>query len=302
MGFIHKTIILEFLQYYVQFVLRDQNVHHEDVFYYWRKGIVVKKSNSESMEEIVLVRFFDGKDKTNDQGVRIKENAHIDLYILNAQGKSHLVEEIRTKLQEINKDWSVIEKVTIDGVNFIALDEILEKEEKNQYLWYDDQGKKYELHQFKKYLTKPLPMKKVFISYSKTDKHYRDEIEKHLSVQRRNGNISIWTDREILPGEKWDGKIRQELKEADIILFLVSSDFLATDYIWDVELGAALERDKDPNDLVSVVPIILRKCDWTDSPLGKFNSPGKGIDISTASDKDEAIFGIVEELKKLIKG
>ena len=76
---------------------------------------------------------------------------------------------------------------------------------------------------------------------------------------------------------------------------------MATDYIWDVELATALERDTDPNDKVIVVPIVLRKCDWEDSPLGKFNSPVKGADISTQPDKDDAIYEIVKELKELIK-
>ena len=300
-GFIHKSVVLEFFQEYGQHVLKEKNLHHEDIFYFWRKGIVIKKQNENGYEEVVMVRFFDGKDEETDDGQHIKIPAHIDIFALNAHTKSKLAEEVRTKLQEINKGWSVTEKVTLDGNTFISLDEILEREDKKQYLWYGDDGTKYELHQFKQYLINPLPMRKVFISYSKSDKHYRDEIEKHLSVQRRNGTISIWTDRELLPGEKWDGKIQQELKEADIILFLVSSDFLATDYIWDVEIQCALDRDKDPNDKVSVVPIILRKCDWTDSQLGQFHSPLKGNDISTASDKDEAIFGIVEELKKIMK-
>jgi hypothetical protein len=76
---------------------------------------------------------------------------------------------------------------------------------------------------------------------------------------------------------------------------------LATDYIWDVEMTAALERDKDVKDNVIIVPIILRKCDWMDSPLGQFNSPIKGRDISTAYDKDEAIYEIIMELKRVMK-
>lgn len=300
-GFIHKSIILEFFQEYGQHVLKESNLHHEDVFYYWRKGIVVKKLAETGMECLVLVQFFDGEDTQDNDSKTIRIPAHIDIFSLK-EGSEDLINEIKDKLEEMNKGWKVTELVTVDGFHFVPLSEILKHETNKQYVFqYADQ--QFQLIHFKQYLKykNEYPMKKIFISYSKSDEHYRNELEKHLSVLKRNGHIATWHDRKLLPGEKWDGKIRQELKEADIVLFLVSADFLATDYIWDVELGTALERDNDPNDALSVVPIILRKCDWMDSPLGKFNSPVKGKDISTAIDKDEAIYEIVQELKKLIK-
>ncbi len=297
-GFIHKSIILEFFQEYGQHVLKESNVSHEDVFYYWRKGIVIKKAVVNESEGLVLVQFFDGEDTQDKDGKTVRLPAHIDIFSLK-DGSENLIKEIKDKLAEINTGWKVTEMVTADGTNFVPLVEIHKSEASNQYI-FQYAGQQFQLIHFKQYLKNSCPMKKVFISYSKSDEHYRNELEKHLSVLKRNGHIATWHDRKLLPGEKWDGKIKQELKEADIIIFLVSADFLATDYIWDVELGTALERDNDPNDKVSVVPIILKKCDWMDSPLGKFNSPVKGKDISTAPDKDEAIYEIVKELKELI--
>lgn len=294
-GFIHKGVILHFFQEYGKHALTETSLNHEDFFYFWRYGIVVKKH----LEEMVLVRFYPGNDWKNGEET-IREHAHIDLYALDDKSTDGvLVKEILKKLREINKGWAVDEMVTADGENFVKLDEILKNERSKQYI-FQYQDKQYELSQFKQYLTSRLPMKKVFISYSKTDEHYRNELEKHLSVMKRNGTIASWHDRKLLPGEKWDGKIKQELKEADIILFLVSSDFLATDYIYDVELDLALKRDKDSNDNVICVPIILRPCDWEDSPLGQFNSPEKGIVISTSVDTDEALLKIVKKLKEIL--
>lgn len=298
-GFIHKSIILEFFQEYGQHVLKESNVSHEDVFYYWRKGIVVKKATDIGKEGLVLVQFFDGEDIKDENEKTIRVPAHIDIFSLK-DGSDELITEIRSKLSEINKGWKVTEMVTVDGQQFVRLAEIHEHERNKQYV-FQYANQQFQLIHFKQYLTNEYPMKKVFISYSKSDEHYRNELEKHLSVLKRNGHIATWHDRKLLPGEKWDGKIRQELKEADIILFLVSADFLATDYIWDVEIKEAIERD-EKNEDVHVVPIIVRPCDWYDSPLGIFNSGTvKGRAISLADNTDAAFLDVVELLKGIIK-
>jgi len=145
------------------------------------------------------------------------------------------------------------------------------------------------------------PMKKIFISYSKNDLSHLKELEKHLSVWKRGSLISVWNDQELVPGEKWDGKIRSELEEADIILFLVSADFLATDYIFDVEIKRAIERDNDPSDDVAVVPIIVRNCLWEDTPLAAYNTaPKKALIISNQQNIDDAWTATVKDLKKII--
>lgn len=143
-------------------------------------------------------------------------------------------------------------------------------------------------------------MKKVFISYSKSDSASLQKLENHLSVLRRTGAISTWNCRKLLPGDKWDGKIKNELEEADLIIFLVSDDFLATDYIWDIEIARAIERENaDPN--IRVVPIIVRSCDWQDSPLGIYNTaPKKAQVISTSNDIDEAWTLVIRELKQIL--
>lgn len=76
----------------------------------------------------------------------------------------------------------------------------------------------------------------LFYSYAHEDEEMRDELEKHLTLLRREGTISEWHDRAIVPGQEWDEAIKGQLDRADIILLLVSPDFLASDYIDRVEL------------------------------------------------------------------
>jgi hypothetical protein len=84
----------------------------------------------------------------------------------------------------------------------------------------------------------------VFYSYSSKDERLGQELEAHHSSLRRQGLISTWSFRRIQPGEKWDQAIHQSLDKATVILLLVSSDFLNSDYCWNVEVERALARQK----------------------------------------------------------
>lgn len=80
---------------------------------------------------------------------------------------------------------------------------------------------------------------KLFYSYAQEDKHYRDELEKHLAWLKRRYRLTTWYDREILPGEEWEQAIDTHLDNADLILLLISSDFMASDYCYGKEMKRA---------------------------------------------------------------
>ncbi|MFN6472661.1 MAG: GUN4 domain-containing protein [Nostoc sp. SerVER01] len=111
---------------------------------------------------------------------------------------------------------------------------------------------------------------RLFFSYSHKDEALRDELAKHLSILERQGVISSWHDRKILPGEEWDYQINDNLNTADIILLLVSSDFLFSKYCWDVEVKKAIERHHAGE--ACVIPVILRSVDWNGAPFGKLQA------------------------------
>jgi hypothetical protein len=129
--------------------------------------------------------------------------------------------------------------------------------------------------------------KKIFLSYAKSDRAYLDAARRHLRPLERQGLISLWDDTHLLPGEDWDAAIRRELAAADMILFLVSADLLATDYIWDTEMQQAMARAARGE--VAVVPVIIRSCVWEDAPFARYTAlPGKGKPIGSWDNPDEA--------------
>lgn len=94
---------------------------------------------------------------------------------------------------------------------------------------------------------------RIFISYSHRDEQHKDELVTHLKVLQAVGVVEVWHDRRIDPGADWGVEIDDALRSADIALFLVSADFLASDYCQGVEVATALNR-RARGDL-AVVPL-----------------------------------------------
>ena len=105
----------------------------------------------------------------------------------------------------------------------------------------------------------------VFISYSPKDAELRAELEDHLMALKRKGVIRIWHDQLIGPGQDWRAVNDEHLRSARVILLLISSNFLGSDYCYDIEMRNALERSRRGE--ACVIPVLLRACDLTDAPF-----------------------------------
>jgi hypothetical protein len=141
---------------------------------------------------------------------------------------------------------------------------------------------------------------RIFYSYAHEDELLRKQLEKHLSVLRRQGLILEWYDRQIIAGTEWEHEIDEHLEMASIILLLISPDFLASDYCYDIEMQRALELHRLGK--AHVIPVILRPCDWRTSPFARLQClPRDGKAVTTWQDSDEAFLAIVEGLRWVIE-
>lgn len=145
-----------------------------------------------------------------------------------------------------------------------------------------------------------MPTKKsVFFSYAREDKEFQKRLRTHLSPLRRSEKINDWSDEEITAGSEWDEEIKMRLRTSHIILLLVSPDFLDSDYIWDTELKTAMERHEKGE--ATVVPIILKPCQWKDMPFGKLQVlPAGAKPVTEWGDQDQAFFNVAEGIKRLL--
>jgi hypothetical protein len=140
-------------------------------------------------------------------------------------------------------------------------------------------------------------MATLFFSYSHRDEILRNELEVHLSMLKKQGVIETWHDRRIVAGEEFDNAISKNLEEADIILLLVSPDFLNSAYCYDIEMQRAMERHERGE--ARVMPVILRPCDWHHAPFGKLLvMPTDGKPVTKFSDKDDAFLEVVTAIRR----
>ena len=108
---------------------------------------------------------------------------------------------------------------------------------------------------------------RVFYSYAHANARDRTKLAKHLSPLERMGLIVTWCDHEILAGAEWEKSIADQLDQSQIILLLISSDFVASQYCYKVELERAMQRQDDSD--ACVIPIVIRKTNaWEKVPAG----------------------------------
>lgn len=142
-------------------------------------------------------------------------------------------------------------------------------------------------------------MATLVFSYSHADEALRNELEKHLSPLKRAGKITTWHDRRIVPGQEFERQIDQYFSEADIILLLISSDFIASDYCYQVEMTNALERHKRGEAVV--IPVILRECAWHQLPFGSIMAATvDGKPITRFASHDEGYVQVVDAVSRAI--
>jgi len=140
----------------------------------------------------------------------------------------------------------------------------------------------------------------VFFSYSHKDEELRDKLANHLTMLRRQGVIAAWHDREISAGTEWAGEIDRRVNSARVILLLISDDFLASDYCYDIELKRAMERHEAGEALV--VPIILRPVDWNGAFFGKLQAlPKNAKPVTTWENRDEAFLNIAQGIRRAVE-
>ena len=121
-----------------------------------------------------------------------------------------------------------------------------------------------------------------------------------IAVLKRDAVVHTWDESMIGAGEVVDDRIRQQLDQANLILLLVSSDFLASDKLYEEQLRQALQRNREGK--AYIIPILVRPCAWEGAVFSrsKFILPRKQTPIASWDDKDAACRNVVLELEKYL--
>jgi len=272
------------------FVVRMHRYIHKQQFV-WRYGVLLERENT--MAEVIenelaqsinikirghfpqdfMTIILEEIDKINEKFQDIKVEKHVPCNCRNCYNSNdptfYEYSDLKDRLRVNNPNSLKIQckNLQYDFVDVKLLMEsivILDKKKEKLTKEVDE----------KENITKPL---KVFISYSKHDKIALERLKKTLKPLRREDKLITWDDSDLIPAEDWDDKIKRKLDQTDIIIFLLSIDLLATNYIWNVEIKKAQEKNKE----IKILPVIYKDCQWKNIVFfkGKTALPTKGEPI-----------------------
>jgi DNA polymerase III delta prime subunit len=145
----------------------------------------------------------------------------------------------------------------------------------------------------------PAPLH-LFYSYADADEPFQEQLEKHLRLLSRQGLIVSWHHRQIVAGTDWAHVIDTRLMTAQVILLLISPDFLASDYCYGVEMQRAIARHKAGE--AQVIPILLRPVDWESAPFAFLQCLPRGaVPITQWENQDEALMTVAKSIRAVIE-
>lgn len=145
-----------------------------------------------------------------------------------------------------------------------------------------------------------------FISYTHADTALKEQLVRHLAPLRREGLIDLWHDGLLRPGEHLDPTVQAALAASDVVILLVSADFIASEYCYEHEMLRAFARQREGT--VRVIPIILRPCQWKGVPIGNDETlsefvalPKDGKAAISWPDTDTAFDNAVGAIRDILK-
>lgn len=140
----------------------------------------------------------------------------------------------------------------------------------------------------------------VFVSYAHEDDKFRDDLETQLKILKNKGYVEWWSDKKIVPGDEWEKEILDALAAADVILLIISSYFLSSEFCWGVELKSAVKRHNAGT--ARVIPVFARVCVSDETPIEPLHGvPQKDKPISSWGDKHKAWTEVAVGIQKAVE-
>jgi hypothetical protein len=144
----------------------------------------------------------------------------------------------------------------------------------------------------------------LLISYSRKDQRLHAELLKYLEPLKREGLVARFLDPRNEPKAGWASNFDEQLQSAQLIVPLISMDFIASDDCYG-QMTRALQKRQDGE--AWVIPVILRPSDWKTTPIADLVAlPESGKPVTTWEDRhsawDSVVRGIRAALEKMHAG
>lgn len=270
-AYFHKTLLLRLFARYVGEASSEAGLSAGSTWPFWRNGLIISRQAG-AARQLVLVELR----KEAHQGV-------VEVRTIGEFDPHGLEREVEKTLDELNEGWTVRKEVAVDGENFFDVRQLQQDVARRIYEFAGPvrpaaagqpalPPKTFSVHQFKHLVAFERTPKKLFISYSSKNADFVRRFTTHLEVLKATGLIDPWYDRMIEPGTRWDDAIRTEMLRADVVIFLLSPDFLATSYIMQTEVPLAIGYHQAGR--LELFFVELLACGWEHTPIRDYQQTG----------------------------
>ncbi|MBC7826556.1 MAG: TIR domain-containing protein, partial [Chitinophagaceae bacterium] len=255
-AYFHKLLVMSLFAKFVS--KKADGVNTDDsikAIYYWRNGLILSQEAG-GRQQMAFIKFL--KEPTA---------CRIEIRTLYPFGKTGLEREIEKELDELNKGWSFTKEVSINSADYFEVNSMIRQVKNKNFIF---QGSKniFTVNDLKHLVNFEKVPKKLFVSYSSKNSEFVKRFWTHLDVLRTAGYIEPWYDRKIEAGTKWDDSIQKEMLSSDLVIFLLSPDFLATPYIMNEEVKNAMTMEMGKQ--CELFFIQLLHCSWGETDLKKY--------------------------------
>lgn len=292
-AYFHKLLLMSlFAKFLSKQSATADNSNPIKSIYYWRNGLILSQEINGRVQ-MAFIKFLKERDA-----------CRIEIRTLYPFERTGLEREIEKELDELNKGWSYSKQVSVNSDDFFEVSAMV-KQVKNKDFIFRGRNKIFTVNDFKHLVTFEQVPKKLFISYSSKNTGFVSRFWTHLDVLKTAGYIEPWYDRKIEPGSRWDENIQKEMLSSDLVIFLLSPDFLATPYIMNEEVKNAMKMEDDKK--CELFFIQLLHCSWIETDLKRYQMildptlDGKKEVYIGTPDNDEGWKAIINLLKDKVK-
>jgi internalin A len=260
--FFHTNLIAEVMLEYYHQLLRDGKWQ----YVMWKNKVILYEENDK--KKLLLIDFEEEEDTNTKEKIA---SIRLHRFIKNAVS-DEFVKGVMAFIESQIENYKY-EKLIVTPFGDYMPAGCLEQQNtdtdgKNKGLVYHG-NRIYRKADFRLFLSeedsKKYALKKLFISYSSKQSDFMRRFEVHLAPLVQNGQVDIWHDRMISAGSAWNPAIQQKLETSDIVVFLLSPDFLNTPYVVQEEIPKALQMHKEGK--TKIFPVELIPCGWGRLPM-----------------------------------
>ena len=139
----------------------------------------------------------------------------------------------------------------------------------------------------------------IFYAYAQKDDKLRERLDTHLNILKRKGLITTWDKHNVSAGSEPEQEMINFLEKSEIILLLISADFIASDFCWSHHMTRTLQRHIAKKN--RVLPILFKPAMWSEAPFGKLQPlPQSGKPITSWKDRETAFVEVAQAIKQVI--